>query len=79
MKCIGRASHTAAARVTGINAIAKAAKAVLALEQELVQYHPAVGNPVISIKHHHGRGSTQRRARGMHVHDRSPLDSGRNP
>lgn len=49
VKCIGRASHTAAARVTGINAIAKAAKAVLALEQELEQYHPAVGNPVISI------------------------------
>jgi acetylornithine deacetylase/succinyl-diaminopimelate desuccinylase family protein len=49
VKCIGRASHTAAARVTGINAIAKAAKAVLALEQELDQYHPAVGNPVISI------------------------------
>ncbi len=49
VKCIGRASHTAAARVTGINAIAKAAKAVLALEQELDQFHPAVGSPVISI------------------------------
>ncbi len=47
--CLGRASHTAAARVTGINAIAKAAKAVLALEQDLDKFHPAVGKPVISI------------------------------
>jgi acetylornithine deacetylase/succinyl-diaminopimelate desuccinylase-like protein len=45
----GRASHTATARATGINAIAKAAKGVLALEQELPQYHPAVGHPVISV------------------------------
>ncbi len=47
--CVGRASHTAAARVTGINAIAKAAKAVLALEGDLDAFHPAVGKPVISI------------------------------
>ena len=47
--CYGRASHTAAARSTGINAIAKAAKAVLALEQDLDKFHPAVGKPVISI------------------------------
>lgn len=46
---IGRASHTAAARTTGINAIAKAAKGVLALEQEIDRFHPAVGYPVISI------------------------------
>ncbi|MCC6313488.1 MAG: ArgE/DapE family deacylase [Thermomicrobiales bacterium] len=45
----GRASHTAAARVTGINAIAKAAKAVLALEHDIDKFHPAVGKPVISI------------------------------
>lgn len=45
----GRASHTAAARVTGINAIAKASKAVLALEKDLDKFHPAVGKPVISI------------------------------
>jgi acetylornithine deacetylase/succinyl-diaminopimelate desuccinylase family protein len=45
----GRASHTAAARVTGINAIAKAAKGVLALEQDLDKFHPAVGKPVISV------------------------------
>jgi succinyl-diaminopimelate desuccinylase len=45
----GRASHTAAARATGINAIAKAAKGVLALERDLDKFHPAVGRPVISI------------------------------
>lgn len=45
----GRASHTAAARVTGINAIAKAAKAILALEGDIDRFHPAVGYPVISI------------------------------
>jgi acetylornithine deacetylase/succinyl-diaminopimelate desuccinylase family protein len=45
----GRASHTAAARATGVNAIAKAAKAVLALEHDLDKFHPAVGKPVISI------------------------------
>ena len=46
---LGRASHTAAARATGINAIAKAAKGVLALEQDLDRFHPAVGKPVISV------------------------------
>src|SRR5215208_6758529 len=47
--CLGRASHTAAARVTGVNAIAKAAKAILALEKDLDRFHPAVGKPVISV------------------------------
>ncbi|MDQ4099667.1 MAG: M20 family metallopeptidase [Chloroflexota bacterium] len=46
---LGRASHTAAARVTGINAIAKAAKGVLALEGDIDRFHPAVGHPVISV------------------------------
>ena len=46
---LGRASHTAAARVTGVNAIAKAAKAILALEGDIDRFHPAVGKPVISI------------------------------
>lgn len=45
----GRASHTAAARATGVNAIAKAAKGILALERDLDKFHPAVGKPVISI------------------------------
>jgi acetylornithine deacetylase/succinyl-diaminopimelate desuccinylase family protein len=47
--CLGRAAHTAAARVTGINAIAKAAKAILALEGDIDRFHPSVGKPVISI------------------------------
>ena len=46
---LGRASHTAAARATGINAIAKAAKGVLALERDLEKFHPSVGKPVISV------------------------------
>jgi succinyl-diaminopimelate desuccinylase len=45
----GRASHTAAARVTGINAIALASRAILALEQDLDKFHPSVGKPVISV------------------------------
>jgi len=49
VRFIGKASHTAAARVTGINAIAKAAKGILALEEHLEQFHPSVGHPVISI------------------------------
>ncbi|MBA3449950.1 MAG: ArgE/DapE family deacylase [Chloroflexia bacterium] len=47
--CHGRASHTAAARVTGVNAIVKAAKAILALDKDIDRFHPAVGKPVISI------------------------------
>ena len=47
--CLGRASHTAAARVTGVNAIVKAAKAILALDKDIDRFHPAVGKPVISI------------------------------
>ena len=46
---IGRASHTAAARVNGINAIAKAAKGILALEGDIDKFHPSIGHPVISI------------------------------
>jgi acetylornithine deacetylase/succinyl-diaminopimelate desuccinylase-like protein len=45
----GRASHTAAARATGINAIAKAAKGILALEQDIDRFHPAIGKPVITV------------------------------
>lgn len=45
----GRASHTAAARVTGINAIALAAKGILALEGDIDKEHPSVGKPVISV------------------------------
>jgi acetylornithine deacetylase/succinyl-diaminopimelate desuccinylase family protein len=49
VRFIGRASHTAAARVTGINAIMLAAKGILALEEDLDKEHPAVGKPVISV------------------------------
>lgn len=45
----GRASHTAVARVIGINAIQKAAKAILALEHHLDTFHDAVGFPVLSV------------------------------
>ncbi len=49
VRFVGRASHTAAARVTGINAIALAAKGILAIEGDLDKEHPAVGKPVISV------------------------------
>lgn len=49
IRFIGRASHTAAARVSGINAIALAAKGILALEGDIPKQHPALGKPVISI------------------------------
>ncbi len=49
IRFIGRASHTAAARVSGINAIKLAAKGILALERDIDKFHPAVGKPVISI------------------------------
>ncbi|HWV23276.1 MAG TPA: M20/M25/M40 family metallo-hydrolase, partial [Thermomicrobiales bacterium] len=46
---LGKASHTAAARAGGINALQKAAKGILALEHHLEQFHPAVGHPVLSV------------------------------
>jgi len=49
VRFIGRASHTAAARVTGINAIMLAAKGILALEGDIDREHPAIGKPVISV------------------------------
>lgn len=45
----GRATHTAYARVEGINAIAKASKAVLSLEKGIDRFHPWIGYPVISV------------------------------
>ncbi len=45
----GRASHTAAARVYGINALQKAAKGILALEHHIDTFHPAVGYQVLSV------------------------------
>lgn len=49
VKFIGKASHTAAARAGGINALQKAAKGILALEHHLEQFHPSVGHPVLSV------------------------------
>jgi acetylornithine deacetylase/succinyl-diaminopimelate desuccinylase family protein len=45
----GTSSHTARARVEGINAIAVASRAVLALEKHIDRFHPSVGFPVLSI------------------------------
>lgn len=45
----GRATHTAYARTEGINAIAKAAKGVLALEKPIDKWHPWIGAPVLSV------------------------------
>jgi acetylornithine deacetylase/succinyl-diaminopimelate desuccinylase-like protein len=45
----GRPSHTVMARTEGINPIAHAARAVLALEQPLPRFHPEVGYGVISV------------------------------
>lgn len=49
VRFIGRASHTASARVSGVNAIALAAKGILAIEGDIDRSHPAVGKPVISV------------------------------
>ena len=45
----GRATHTAYARYEGVNAIAKASKAVIALEKPIDKWHPWIGAPVISV------------------------------
>ena len=45
----GRPTHTATARVDGVNPIAHAARAVLALEKSLPRYHPEVGYGVRSV------------------------------
>jgi succinyl-diaminopimelate desuccinylase len=45
----GRATHTAYARVEGVNAIARAAKGVLALEKHIDKFHPWIGSPVLSV------------------------------
>ena len=45
----GRPTHTATARVDGINPIAHAARAVLALESPLNDFHPQIGQGVRSV------------------------------
>jgi succinyl-diaminopimelate desuccinylase len=49
VKFYGRASHTAASRVNGINAIAKASKGVLALEHHIDKFHDWIGHPMQSV------------------------------
>jgi len=49
VRFIGRAAHTAASRVNGINAIAKASKGVLALEHHIDKFHPWIGHPMQSV------------------------------
>jgi acetylornithine deacetylase/succinyl-diaminopimelate desuccinylase len=49
VKFYGRAAHTAASRVSGINAIAKAAKGVLALEHHIDKFHEWIGYPMQSV------------------------------
>jgi acetylornithine deacetylase/succinyl-diaminopimelate desuccinylase family protein len=49
IKFTGKAAHTAYARVEGINAIAMASKAVLALEKPLDKRDPYIGYPVTSV------------------------------
>jgi len=45
----GRAAHTAASRVNGVNAIAKASKGVLALEHHIDKHHEWIGHPMQSV------------------------------
>ena len=68
--CLGRAAHTAAARVTGVNAIAKAAKAILALEIGHRSLPPRRRQAGHQRQHDSGRCRPQRRAGGMHLLDR---------
>jgi acetylornithine deacetylase/succinyl-diaminopimelate desuccinylase family protein len=54
----GTSSHTARARVDGLNAIAAASRGVLALEHHIDRFHPEVGYPVISLNLIEGGSST---------------------
>lgn len=49
VKFYGRAAHTAASRVSGVNAIAKAARGVLALEHHIDKFHEWIGYPMQSV------------------------------
>ncbi len=57
IKFHGKATHTCNARVDGINAIAKAAKGILALERNLDTYDPYIGYPVLSVNKIQGGGT----------------------
>ncbi len=49
VKFYGKAAHTAASRTTGVNAIAKASKGVLALEHHIDKFHEWIGHPMQSV------------------------------
>jgi acetylornithine deacetylase/succinyl-diaminopimelate desuccinylase family protein len=49
IRFLGRSAHSARARAEGLNALAVAARGILALERHLDRFHPAVGYPVISL------------------------------
>jgi succinyl-diaminopimelate desuccinylase len=49
VKFFGKAAHTAASRTTGVNAIAKASKGVLALEHHIDKFHEWIGHPMQSV------------------------------
>jgi succinyl-diaminopimelate desuccinylase len=57
IKFHGKATHTCNARVDGINAIAKAAKGIIALERNLDKYDPYIGYPVLSVNKIQGGGT----------------------
>ena len=57
IKFHGRATHTCNARVDGVNAIARAAKGVLALERHIDKYDPNIGHPVLSVNKILGEGA----------------------
>jgi succinyl-diaminopimelate desuccinylase len=46
---IGRAAHTADARTKGVNPIAAAARAIVALDRPLDEFHPYSGHGVLSV------------------------------
>jgi acetylornithine deacetylase/succinyl-diaminopimelate desuccinylase family protein len=49
VKFYGQAAHTATCRVSGINAISKAAKGILALEHHIDKFHELIGYPMQSV------------------------------
>lgn len=57
IKFRGKPTHTAWSRVEGVNAIKKAAKAIMALNKQPDKYHPLAGHPVFSINRIHAESS----------------------
>ncbi len=57
IKFHGRATHTCNARVDGVNAVARAARGVIALERHIDKYDPYIGHPVLSVNKIQGGGT----------------------